>query len=104
MGDYSRHQKKIIERYYDNRDEITLNRLGEIVTELYLADSDGKRKRLWSRAASAMKTLKIPPELANHIITQGKPEVLAENLRGWLSKPKSSSGGGNKADSKRRRR
>ncbi len=103
MGDFTRHQKKIIERYYDHRDEISLTKLGEIVTELYLADSDGKRKRLWSRAARAMKTLQIPPDIANHIITQGKPEVLAENLRGWLTKPKPSSSGRSKEGLKRRR-
>ncbi len=103
MGDFTRHQKKIIERYYDHRDEISLTKLGEIVTELYLADSDGKRKRLWSRAARAMKTLQITPDIANHIITQGKPEVLAENLRAWLAKPKPSSSGRSKEGLKRRR-
>ncbi len=102
MGDFTSHQKKIIERYYDHRDEISLTKLGEIVTELYLADSDGKRKRLWSRAARAMKTLQIPPDVANHIVTQGKPEVLAENLRGWLAKPKPSSSGGRKEGVKKR--
>ena len=48
MPDYSKHQKKIIERYYDHRDVIMLTKLGEIVTELYLATSDKKRDQLWS--------------------------------------------------------
>jgi hypothetical protein len=61
-----------------------LAKLGEIVTELFLADSDAKRKRLWSRAASAMKTLKVPASVAEQIIAQAKPEILARQLRGWL--------------------
>jgi len=84
MGDFSPHQEKIISRYYDHRDEIMLTRLQEIVTDLYLADSPAKRKRLWTRAAAAMKALRIPPNLADHIIVQDKPELLATSLRAWL--------------------
>jgi hypothetical protein len=84
MSEYSPHQKRIIERYYDQRDEIMLAKLGEIVTELFLADSDARRKRLWSRATSAMKTLNVPANVAEHIITQAKPEILARRLREWL--------------------
>ena len=43
MPDHTRHQKKIIERYYDRRDEMMLAKLQEIVTEPYLAESDTKR-------------------------------------------------------------
>jgi len=88
MGDFTPHQKKIINRYYDHRDEIMLTRLQELVTDLYLAESDAKRQRLWTRVASAMKALKVPPALADHILAQGKPELLAKNLRAWLDAAK----------------
>ncbi len=88
MTDYTPHQKRIIERYYDSRDQIMLARLGEIVTELYLAEADKARDRLWSRAAKAMQALKVPPALAEHILTQRKPEILARNLRDWLADAK----------------
>jgi len=84
MTDYTRHQKKIIERYYDRRDEIMLAKLQEIVTELYLAESDAKRDQLWKRADKAMKGLRIPGTIAQHILVQAKPEVLAKNVRQWL--------------------
>ncbi len=84
MPDYTRHQKKIIERYYDRRDEIMLAKLQEIVTELYLAETDAKRDQLWKRAGQAMKGLKVPDKIAQHILTQAKPEILAKNLRNWL--------------------
>ena len=84
MPDYTRHQKKIIERYYDRRDEIMLGKLQEIVTELYLAESDRKRDQLWKRADKAMKALKVPESIARHILTQAKPEILAKNVRQWL--------------------
>ena len=84
MPDYTRHQKKIIERYYDRREEIMLAKLQEIVTELYLAETDAKRDQLWKRAEKAMKALKVSESIAQHILTQAKPEILAKNLRGWL--------------------
>ncbi len=42
MEDYSRHQQSIIKRYYNNRDDIALQRAQELVTELYLAE--GKKR------------------------------------------------------------
>jgi len=88
MPDYTRHQKKIIERYYDRRDEIMLGKLQEIVTDLYLAETDAKRDQLWKRAGKAMKALKVPDRIAQHILTDRKPEVLAKNLRNWLESAK----------------
>jgi hypothetical protein len=84
MPDYTPHQHRIIKGYYDRREEIMLAKLGEIVSELYLVDSDAKRDRLWDRAAKAMNVLKIQPATVLHILGQRKPEVLAHNLRVWL--------------------
>jgi hypothetical protein len=87
MAEFSKYQKDVIRRYYDHRDQIMLDRLAEIVSELYLADTDAKRLRLWKRAETAMKALHIPPTLINHILEQRKPEILAENLKNWLGQP-----------------
>ncbi|MGD2109789.1 MAG: hypothetical protein PVI86_10390 [Phycisphaerae bacterium] len=89
MPDYSRYQKELISRYYDHRDTILLNRLQEIVTDLFLADSDAKRSRHWSRASKAMESLRVPRELREHILKRADPEMLARNVRDWLSAAKS---------------
>ena len=83
MPEYSPYQKKIIDRYYDRRDQIMLTRLGEIVSDLYLADSDAKIISLWTRAGKAMQALKVPPALLAHILNERKPELLARHLRRW---------------------
>ena len=87
MPDYTPHQKKIISRYYEHKAQILLSRLQEIVTELYLADNEAKKKQLWSRAAKAMHGLKIPPAIQAHILSQRRPELLAKNLVQWLRSP-----------------
>lgn len=84
MPDYSPHQRKIIDRYYKNRDEIMLAKLQEIVTELYLADSDRALERLWKRADKAMQALDIPASRVEHVLEKRDPEILARNVRGWL--------------------
>ncbi len=88
MPDYSKHQKKIIERYYDQRDVIMLTKLGEIVTDLYLATTDRKRDQLWSRAKKAMTNLKVPPAIIDHVFEKKDVEVLARNLRDWTAQAK----------------
>lgn len=84
MADLTRHQQKIVDRYYDRRDEIMLTRLQELVTELYLAETDKKRESLWKRVDQAMANLKVPAGLAAHIMQSRKAEVLAKNVEDWL--------------------
>jgi hypothetical protein len=83
MAEFTRNQKKIIDRYYDHRDTIMLDKLSELVGELYLADTDKKREKLWERVGLAMKNLKIKEPLMTHILQSRKPELLAEHLKEW---------------------
>ncbi|RMH29691.1 MAG: hypothetical protein D6693_01600 [Planctomycetota bacterium] len=57
--DLSEHQRGIVKRYYEHLDTIALTRLGEIVSELYLAESPKKREALWTRARRALE--KVAP-------------------------------------------
>ncbi len=84
MSQHTPYQKKIIERYYHRRDAIMLEKLSELASDLYLADTDRKRDPLWSRVAAAMKNLKVPESIAGHILEKRSPEVLAANLKIWI--------------------
>lgn len=77
MDDFSRHQQGIIKRFYDNRETIALQKLGELVTELYLAQGK-ERAKLWKQAEQALKGLKLPEDRISHIISQDSPELLAQ--------------------------
>ena len=82
----SKYQKTIISNYYENLDTIMLQKLSELVTELYLAETTAKKDRLWQRAHKAMKKLKIAPVIIQHIMTKKDVEILAKNLNDWLAK------------------
>ena len=83
---FSSYQKEVIGRYYDNKDTIMLQKLSELVTELYLADTAKKRDRLWDRAHKAMVNLKVAPTIIKHIMAKKNVEILAKNLQKWGTK------------------
>jgi hypothetical protein len=80
MEDYTRYQQGIIKRYYSNQETIQLQKLGELVTELYLAEGK-KREKVWKSAVAAMQKLGVPQSRIDHIVAQGKPELLANLVK-----------------------
>ena len=83
-NEYSGYQQDVISRYYDNLDTIMLGKLQEIVTDLYLAETEAKEKRLWERVDKAMQKLKIKPNIYEHIMSKKDVTILAKNLEDWL--------------------
>lgn len=84
----SNYQNRVIADYYDNLDTIMLRKLGELVTELYLADTAARQNRLWQRAQKAMIRLKVPSAIIDHIMKKRSVEILAKNLQDWTNRKK----------------
>ena len=82
----SDYQQDVISKYYQNLDTIMLQKLGELVTELYLAEKPARRKQLWERTHKAMVKLKVAPAIIKHIMQKQSVEVLAKNLQDWQNK------------------
>ena len=85
LEDYTKHQQKIIKRYYENIDQIAWQRLSELVADLYLA-SGKKRDKLWESATSFMQKLEVPQTRIDHILAQKDPELLARLVKELMSK------------------
>ena len=75
---YSRHQQKIIHRYYEHRDTIVTQRLGEIVTELYLCETKKKADNLWDRAAKSLRQSEANPARVEKVLADRDIKKLAE--------------------------
>ena len=86
--EYSDYQQKIISKYYENLDTIALARLQELVSQLYLAESQAKQAQLWNRAHKAMLKLKVKPAIIEHIMSKRDVVILAKNLEDWLEASK----------------
>ena len=85
MPKRSNYQQRIIRNYYQNRDEIMLQRLGELVTDLYLADGKAKA-RLWQRVAETLDKLKVPKDRIQHLVQSDNPALVADELKRLLEK------------------
>lgn len=76
--DYSKTQKKIINRYYDNRDTIMTQKLGELVSEIFLCEDDKKADRLWASAATALKNTQANPVRVAKLVADRNVKELAQ--------------------------
>lgn len=76
MENFTRAQQGIIKRYYKNIDAIQLQRLADLVGELYL--SEGKKlERAWKAVAATLEKLEVPATHIAHILKEAKPELVA---------------------------
>ena len=85
MAERSKHQQKIIKNYYENREAISLQRLSELVTELYLAEGKGRQKQ-WKNIASALEKLKVPAARIEHLVKQDNPSLVVKLVEELLAK------------------
>ncbi len=80
LDDYSKHQQGIIKRYYRNFDKIQVQKLAELVTELYLAEGK-KKEKLWKSAIAAMQKLEVPQTRIDHIVEKQDVALIAKLVK-----------------------
>jgi hypothetical protein len=80
MAEYSNYQKKVIQRFYDNRESTDQQALAELVGNLYLTQGK-KQARLWEQAAAILTRLNVPPKRAEHVLQSKDPTLLAEIVK-----------------------
>ncbi len=84
---YSKYQQNIIKNYYENRESISLQRLSELVTELYLSQGKGREKQ-WKYIVGALEKLGLPEERIEHLRKKDDPRLLAELVEELMAKGK----------------
>ena len=75
---YSSYQKGIIKRYYENREDLSTQKLGELVSELYLCTSEKKAARLWKQVQTALTNAGANKAQLEKVIADRNLEKLAE--------------------------
>jgi len=83
MAKRSAYQQRVIRDYYKNQDAIMLQRLGDLVTDLFLAEGKAKA-RLWKRVGDTLEKLKVPKKQIQHIVQSDNPTLLANLLKQLL--------------------
>lgn len=76
--DLSRYQQGVVKRYYDNNDTIQSNKLGEIVSELWLAEDKKKQTALWGKAQVALMRMGVDATRVGNVVAKRDLEALAK--------------------------
>lgn len=85
MAQLTKYQQSIVKRYYDNLDTVLLQRLGEQVTDLYLAEGK-KRAKLWDSIETSLTKLEVPKSRIDHVRKSDDARQLATLLQELLAK------------------
>ena len=85
MAKRSPYQQRVIRDYYKNQDAMLIQRLGGLITDLYLAEGKS-RVRLWKRVTTTLEKLKVPKDQVQHIVQSDNPTLLANLLKQLLDK------------------
>jgi hypothetical protein len=76
----SPHQKGIVRRYYEHKETMATQKLGELVSELYVCEDAAQAGRLWQKVQTALKNAGAPPARADRVVKERDLEGLAELL------------------------
>ena len=79
MAEHSRYQQNVIKNYYENRENIALQRAQELVTELYLTEGK-KREKNWERLDGHLQKLEVKQQTIDHLKSQDDPQLVAKLL------------------------
>jgi heme oxygenase len=85
MAEHTKYQQKIIKNYYQNYDALAMQRLGEQVSELYLAEGKARGK-MWQQVTKSLEKLKVPASRIKHVVSSDDPALLAKLLEELLAK------------------
>ena len=79
MAEHSKYQQNVIKNYYENRENIALQRAQELVTELYLTEGK-KREKNWERLDGHLQKLEVKQQTIDHLKSQDDPQLVAKLL------------------------
>lgn len=80
MAERTRHQEKIIRNYYQNRDSIALQRIQELLSDLYLTEGK-KREQVWKSLANHLEKAGVSAAEVEHLRKSDKPELVANVVK-----------------------
>ena len=74
------YQRGIVKRYYENKDTLMTQKLGDIVSDLYVCTDEKKARRLWKSARTALINAGVHENRAAKITEARDLDKLAEIL------------------------
>ncbi len=77
---YTPYQQKVIRRFYENKDLRLVQKLGELVSNLYVETSEKKRESGWKRIKEILIDLKVHPHEVEFLTKDKNLTVISKKL------------------------
>ena len=77
---YSKYQQKVIKNFYDNKDIRLVQKLGELVSNLYLETNEKKKETGWKKIKKMLTNLKVHPGEVEYLIKDKTLSLISKKL------------------------
>ncbi len=77
---YTQYQRKVIKDYYDNKDLRLIQKLGELVSNMYLETSEKKKDSGWKRIKKMLIDLKVHPHEIDYLTKDKNLIMISKKL------------------------
>ena len=77
---YTKYQQKAIRNFYDNKDLRLVQKLGELVSNLYLETSEKKKETGWKKIEKMLTDLKIHPGEVEYLTKNKNLSMISKKL------------------------
>ncbi len=77
---YTKYQQKAIRNFYDNKDLRLVQKLGELVSNLYLETSEKKKETGWKKIEKMLTDLKVHPGKVEYLTKDKNLSMISKKL------------------------
>jgi hypothetical protein len=77
---YTKYQQKAIRNFYDNKDLRLVQKLGELVSNLYLESSEKKNETGWKKIKKMLTDLKVHPGEVEYLTKDKSLSMISKKL------------------------
>lgn len=77
---YTEYQKKVIRNFYENKDLRLIQKLGELVSDMYLETNEKKRESGWKKIQKMLVDLKVHPNEIEFLTKDKNLTVISRKL------------------------
>ncbi|MDN3511888.1 MAG: hypothetical protein HUU09_16090 [Candidatus Jettenia caeni] len=77
---YTPYQRKVIRNFYENKDLRLIQKLGELVSNLYLESNEKKRESGWKNIRKMLIDLKVNPHEVEYLTKDRNLAIISKKL------------------------
>ncbi len=77
---YTEYQKKVIRNFYDNKDLRLVQKLGELVSNLYIETNEKKKETGWKKIKKMLTDLKVHPGEVEYLTKDKNLSLISKKL------------------------